>query len=349
MSGLLYAVVLAGGSGTRFWPRSRATLPKQFLKIGSERTLIQQTVDRLEGLVPAERILVVTGEKHRRLVEEQLPQVRHVLCEPLPRDTAAAIGWATWTIAKEGGDDAILAVLPSDHAIEPAEKLRLGLARAYERAKLGAIATFGIPPTSPSTAYGYIRKGAEIAPGLHAVEAFEEKPDLARAQAFLAGKKHAWNSGMFVFSAATLKDEMKRSLPKTAAGLDLIVNDPDLLPRAWSGLEKISIDYAVLEKAKKIEMLEADFGWSDVGSWNAAAELFKKDEAGNATDKARFVGVDAKRCVVAGDGRLVGIVGLEDVIVVQQGDSVLVCRRDRAEDVKKLVQELERRGLGAET
>jgi mannose-1-phosphate guanylyltransferase len=345
MDGALYAVVLAGGSGTRFWPRSRAALPKQFLRLGGERTLIQATVDRLEGLVPPSRVLVVTGEKHRSLVSSQLPGIARVLAEPSPRDTAAAIGWATWTVAREGGDDAILAVLPSDHAIHPAEKLRGCLSRAAERAREGAIITFGIPPTLPSEAYGYIRKGAELAPGIFKVEAFEEKPKRKIAEGYLAGKKHAWNSGMFVFSARTLRAELAKNLPKTAAALDRIIQGKDFLEE-WDGLQKISIDYAVLEKASRIEMLETDFTWSDVGSWDAAGELFSsKDEGGNAVDQARFVGFDAKRCVVAGDGRLVGIVGLEDVIVVQQGDAVLVCKRERAEDVKKLVQELEKRGL----
>lgn len=343
----LHAIVLAGGSGTRFWPRSRAARPKQLLRLGTERTLIQQTVDRLEGLVPPERVLVVTGEKHRALVAEQLPSVRRVLSEPAPRDTAAAIGWATWVVAATAGDDALLAVLPSDHVIRPAEKLRELLLLAAERARQGAIVTFGIKPDQPSSAYGYIRKGPEAAPGVFAVAGFEEKPDAKTAARYLAGGQHAWNSGMFVFSAKTMRDELTRSLPKTAAALDRIVesDSPGTLPSEWARLEKISIDYAVLEKTKRIEMLEASFEWSDVGSWSAAGELFAKDEEGNAVDQARFVGLDAKNCIVAGDGRTIGVIGLEDVIVVQQGDSVLVCRKDRAEDVKKLVQELERRGL----
>lgn len=350
MDGALHAVVLAGGSGTRFWPRSRAALPKQFLRLGGERTLIQATVDRLEGLVPPSRVLVVTGEKHKALVSSQLPGIARVLAEPSPRDTAAAIGWATWTVAKEAGEDAVLAVLPSDHAIHPAEKLRACLSRAAERAREGAIITFGIPPTFPSEAYGYIRKGDALAPGIFKVEAFEEKPKRHVAEGYLAGKKHAWNSGMFVFSARTLRAELEKNLPKTAAALDRILSAQARasggdFPREWDALQKISIDYAVLEKAKRIEMLETDFSWSDVGSWDAAGELFTRDENGNAVDQARFVGFDAKRCVVAGDGRLIGIVGLEDVIVVQQGDAVLVCKRERAEDVKKLVAELEKRGL----
>jgi mannose-1-phosphate guanylyltransferase len=348
MSSPFFAVVLAGGSGKRFWPRSRAALPKQFLRLGGERTLLQATTDRLEGLVPPERTIVVTGEKLAALVREQVPAAGRVLAEPSPRDTAAAIGWATWVVAREAGSDAVLAVLPSDHAIRPAERLRAALERAALRARAGAIVTFGIPPTAPSSAYGYIRKGALLAPGVFSVEAFEEKPDARTAERYLAGKKHAWNSGMFVFAAGVMQEELRASLPRTASSLDRIVASGDAALRAeWPSLEKISIDYAVLEKSKRIEMLEADFEWSDVGSWNAAGELFAKDGSGNAVDDARFVGVDARRCVVAGDGRTIGIIGLEDVIVVQSGDAVLVCRRDRAEDVKKLVEELEKRGGGA--
>jgi mannose-1-phosphate guanylyltransferase len=357
MSSNLNAVVLAGGSGTRFWPRSRAALPKQFLRLGAPRTLIQATVDRLAGLVPPERILVVTGEVHRAIVLGQLPELRpeRILAEPAARDTAAAIGLATALIAREQGDDAVIAVLPSDHHIEPASRLRATLARAGERAASGSIVTFGVPPTEPSSAYGYIRKGAVLAPGVHAVEAFEEKPDRATAERYLAGGKHAWNSGMFVFSCRTMKAELARNLPKTAAALERIAvahgtpEGPSVLRAEWAGLEKISIDYAVLEKARSIEVLDVDFAWSDVGSWSTASELFALDEHGNAVDDARFVGLDARNCVVAGDGRLVTIVGLEDVIVVQSGDAVLVCRKDRAEDVKKLVLELGRRGLGGET
>jgi mannose-1-phosphate guanylyltransferase len=347
----LHAVILAGGSGTRFWPRSRASLPKQFLALGGRRTLIQATVDRLAGLVPPERVLVVTGKAHRALALEQLPEVpqARIVAEPAPRDTAAAIGLATWIVARDAGDDAILAVLPSDHVIEPAAKLREALALAAERARGGAIVTFGIKPTFPSSAYGYVRLGAQLAPGVNAVEAFEEKPDRAKATRFVEGGRHAWNSGMFVFAARTMMAELRKNLPKTADTLERIAHDETLRESEWSSLQKISIDYAVLEKASRIEAVATDFAWSDVGSWSSAGELFAKDAQGNAVDGASFVGVDARNNVVAGDGRLVGIVGLDDVIVVQQGNATLVCRKDRAEDVKKMVAELEKRGYGSET
>ncbi|MBI3722892.1 NTP transferase domain-containing protein [bacterium] len=353
----LYAVVLAGGSGTRFWPRSRASLPKQFLRLGGTRTLFQATIDRVVGAVSAERILVVTGEAHRSLVREQVPEIQdeHVLLEPAPRDTAAAIGLATHLVSREAGERAVLAVLPSDHVISPAEKLRGALLLAAERAAAGPIVTFGIRPTSPSTAYGYIEKGAPLAPGVSCVRAFCEKPDRKMAEGYLAGGRHAWNSGMFVFSAKTMRDELSRNLPRTSAALEKIAAAWPTGDRArvfaseWAGLEKISIDYAVLEKARAIEVLDVDFEWSDVGSWASAGELFPHDERGNAVDAAAFVGVEASRCVVAGDGRLVCVVGLDDVIVVQSRDAVLVCKKDRAEDVKKLVAELERRGKKEQT
>jgi mannose-1-phosphate guanylyltransferase len=350
---VLHAIVLAGGSGTRFWPRSRAGLPKQFLKLGGQRTLIQATVDRLQGLVPHERVFVVTGEAHRSLVNEQLPELdpSNVLVEPERRDTAAAVALATALVARRAGDDAALAVLPSDHAIRPPERLRAALARAHERARGGAIVTFGIRPTEPSSAYGYLKRGRELAPGVALVERFEEKPDRATAARYVAGGRHAWNSGMFVFTAKTMKDELARHLPRTLEAVERIVAaretaDADRVLRAeWAGLEKISIDYAVMERARSIELLDVDFEWSDVGSWTAAGEFFEKDERGNAIDSAPFVGIDARSCVVAGDGRLVAIVGLDDVVVVESKDALLVCKKDRAEDVKKVVAELERRGL----
>lgn len=348
----LHGVVLAGGSGTRFWPRSRSAVPKQFLRLGGDRTLIQATVDRLEGLSPPARTYVVTGEAHRALVREQLPQLAasHVLVEPAPRDTAAAIALATCVVAKDSGEDAVLAVLPSDHAIRPAEKLRACLARGAERARAGAIVTFGIPPTSPSSAYGYIKRGAELADGVALVEKFEEKPDRATAQRYLDGGQHAWNSGMFVFAARTMKAELARHLPRTLATVERIVAargtpaEAEVMGREWASLEKISVDYAVMERAERIEVLATDFEWSDVGSWAAAGELFSRDAFANAVDQSEVVALDSKGCIVAGDGRAVALVGLEDVVVVQTKDALLVCKKDRVEDVKKVVAELEKRG-----
>jgi mannose-1-phosphate guanylyltransferase len=347
----LHGVVLAGGSGTRFWPRSTRSRPKQFIALGGGRTLIQATFDRLDGLVPAERRWVVAGRAYGELIREQIPGLApsNVLLEPAPRDTAAAIGWAAATVAARAGRDEVLAVLPSDHRIAPTERFHAALREAESLARAGRIVTLGIVPTRPATGYGWIERGSPIPDSgplpTFEVARFVEKPDLATAERLLAGNRHTWNGGIFVFAAGTLLDALGRHLPATRAALDKIVATPEVLDREWATLPKISIDYGVAEKERGLAVVEVDFAWSDVGSWEVAAELFH-DEGGNKVDGAPFVGLEAGHCVVAGDGRLIAVLGLDDVVVVQQGDATLVCPRARAEDVKKLVAEIEKRGLG---
>jgi mannose-1-phosphate guanylyltransferase len=356
---MLHAVILAGGSGTRFWPLSRRDRPKQLLALTGSRTLLQQSHDRTRGAVDPERMWIVTNQTLADAVRKQLPDVPdgNILVEPEPRDTAVAIGLAARLIQRND-PEAVLVVSPSDHVIRPAGKFREAVREASEhvRSVPGSIVTFGIQPRSPKTGYGYIRRGAALerkgsrVPA-HAVQAFEEKPDLETAQRYLSGGEHLWNSGIFVWKASTVLGQLEAHLPATHQAIERICEawgsdaQRDTLAREYGALERISIDYAVLEKAEKIVVLSADFEWSDVGSWGAIPDLFAPDEQGNTVRGATFSGLDAKNCLVHGEeGRLITLVGVEDLVVIQTRDAVLVCPRDRAEEVKALVAQLSDEG-----
>lgn len=359
---MLHAVILAGGSGTRFWPLSRRELPKQLLSLTGERTLLQGTWDRVRRLADAGAVQVVTAAALAPQVREQLPELRPegLVLEPEPRDTAIAIGLAA-RLVQRADPKGVLVVTPSDHIVQPEAAFAAAVRDAAELALArDAIVTLGIRPRGPHTGYGYIRRGERLSgwtgptPASLAL-AFEEKPDRATAERFVRGGEHLWNSGVFVWTAASVLRQLEEHLPATRAAIERIAQawdrpDRDAVLRAeYAAAQRISIDYAVLEKARGIIVLEVDYAWSDVGSWSAVAELNRDDAdaRGNVARGAPFVGVDAARCFVQGDGRLVAILGLEDVAVIQTRDATLVCRLDRAEAVKDLVKGLEGQGLKA--
>lgn len=342
-----YAVVIAGGSGTRFWPRSRARAPKQLLAILGGRSLLQDTVARVSPPIARQRVLVVTGRAHSRAVRRQLPRLApgSVLVEPRSRNTAAAIALAALHIAKRA-PDAVMAVLPADHAISGLSLFRRDLALALDVAERSrALVTVGVRPTHPETGYGYIRVGGPL-PGTRGraarVGSFIEKPDRARAEALLADGDVLWNSGIFAWRVDVILDALRRQLPGVMGPLQAAGRD---LARAYRRLPAISIDHGVMEHAEEVAVVRARFGWSDVGSWAAVAALGSGGNGRNAL-RGRAIRIDSTGCLIDSPDRLVAVLGVDDLVVVDTPDAVLVCRKDRAQDVRLIVEELRRRGLG---
>ena len=349
----LHPVILCGGSGSRLWPMSRRLLPKQFLPLVTERSLLQDTVARLAGLQSCAAPIVISNNEHRFLVAEQLhelgvkPAVQ--ILEPVGRNTAPAVAIAALHLFS-GDPDGILLVLPSDHAIGDAAAFRAAVDVARAAAERGMLVTFGIRPTQPATGYGYIESGDPLdgVKGAAKVRRFVEKPSLEKATEYLASGRFLWNSGMFVFSARRLLEELERSRPdilKAAkAALEASQRDLDFLrldAKAFGDCPAESIDYAVMEKTGSGAVVAADMGWSDVGSWSALWEIGEKDAAGNvARGDAQLQG--SSGCYVRADSRLVYVLGGKDLVVVETDDAVLVGERARAQEVKDIVDTLDR-------
>ncbi|MDD5307283.1 MAG: mannose-1-phosphate guanylyltransferase [Deltaproteobacteria bacterium] len=349
-----YAVVMAGGVGSRFWPESRARAPKQLLDLtGEGRTMIAATVARLAPDISPERVIVVTGEITAKECARALPGVpaANILAEPVGRNTAPCIGWAALHALRRD-PEAVLAVMPSDHLIADEAAFRSRVRIAVAAARKGALVTFGVTPDRPETGFGYIEAGDEASPGVRAVSRFVEKPDLPTAERYLASGRFLWNSGMFFFGARRILDEIRASMPSLAAGLDAIAKvagtaqEAEVVSRLYPTLEAVSVDYGVMEKAHGILVVPVSFGWSDLGSWGAAYDRSQKDEAGNALQAGAVV-VGSEGCLArAPAGKLVALVGVRDLVVVDTGDALLVCRRERSQDVKAVVDALKARGRG---
>ena len=348
-----WAVVPAGGAGTRLWPLSRAARPKFLLDLtGSGRSLLQATLDRLEPLT-GDRVVVVTGVAHADAVRSQLPLLPadRVLAEPSPRDSMAAIGLAA-AVVERLDPDAVLGSFAADHVIPDSEAFHAVIREAVEVARDGHLVTIGVEPTGPATGFGYIRTGAPLpgaATALQAVE-FVEKPDLERARAYVASGEYRWNAGMFVVRATLLLDLLERWHPDLARGLRAVAVDPSRLEELWPGLTRIAIDHAVAEPAADaghVVVVPAPFAWDDVGDFASLSALLP----GSGERSVRVVGdaqdvttVDASGVVVAASGRRVAVVGLDDVVVVDTPDAVLVTTRARAQDVKRVVDALRAEG-----
>lgn len=351
----MFAVIMAGGKGTRFWPRSRERTPKHLLDILGERTILRETVDRIRPLVPAERTLVVTGRSHAAEVIRQLPEIppANILIEPVGRNTAPCIGLAAVHIASRVGDGVML-VLPSDHRIgDDAAFRRVLLAAAGEAGRGNSLVTIGIRPTGPETGYGYIEQGELAATsgtdGIYRVRSIREKPPREVAERYLAQGGFSWNSGMFVWKASAILGAIERFIPDLHQGLTRIreavatEREEAVVTETYAGLQAISIDYGVMEKAGEVLVIPGEFGWSDLGSWDALWEVSPKDADGNAV-RGEFIAVDAAGSLVHSPGKLVALVGVRDLLVVETQDALLVCRRGRSQDVRQVVEELERRG-----
>ena len=344
----LWAVIPAGGAGTRLWPLSRAASPK-FLQdlTGTGESLLQATVGRLEPLVGS-RVMVVTGAAHEDAVREQLPGLPpdQVVAEPSPRDSMAAIGLAA-ALLEQADPEAIIGSFAADHVISDPGDFRECVREAADVAATGLLVTIGIEPTHPATGFGYIRMGEPLEgfPTARSVREFVEKPDAERAAAYLATGEFRWNAGMFVVRAATLLDLLAQWHPALAAGLREIASEPSRLAEVWPTLEKIAIDHAVAEPASEagqVAVVPGPFGWDDVGDFASLGGLLPQRDGAPTVlgDPSLVVAQDSTGLVVAGSGRTVALVGVHDVVVVDTGDAVLVTTRGRAQDVKKVVDTL---------
>jgi mannose-1-phosphate guanylyltransferase len=343
---------MAGGSGTRFWPASRRDRPKQFLPIGSAESLLAQTARRLEGVVAAERVLVVCAADQVERVRETLPDLpaSNILAEPVARNTAPCIAFAAAEIAAREAHS-LQVVLPADHVIRPVESFRESLRAALSEAEQsGALIGFGIRPGFPATGFGYLELEDKAASGGGAlrVRRFVEKPDLERARAFLAGGRHLWNSGIFVWRTDAIRSALRECLPEIAAALE---GPPrgEALAAAYANLPSISIDYGVLEHAADVRALRVDYPWSDVGAWDALSDVADADDRGHVVvGGGELEARDAQNCIVYGEsGQLTCLIGVSDLVVVRSGDAVLVCPKARAQEVKDLVEQLKQNGRGS--
>ena len=357
---MLHAVVMAGGSGTRFWPKSRRNRPKQLLCLAGDATMLQQTVERVADLVAPDRTWVITGDDQAAAVRDQLAHVPpgNIVAEPCPRDTAACVGLAAAIVARVD-PDAIMLVMPADHVIRPAEKFQstVRAAVAVVEADPTAFVTFGIKPTRPETGYGYIERGEPLgAPGgipLHRVVQFREKPDRATAERFVAEGRFAWNAGIFVWRAQAILDALATHRPDLAAALDRIrpslgtPAEAEAIAREYPQMEKVPIDKAVMEKAANVRVLEVVYDWNDVGDWRALTELVPPDAAGNTVQGSVHL-VDTKdSIIVSDDGGLIATLGVAGLVVVQASGATLVARIDQLDRLKALVEGLNGAGHGS--
>ncbi len=349
-----YAIVLAGGSGTRFWPLSRRRRPKQLLTLLGKKTLLEETVTRLGGVIPPDRIYVYTSELLKNACARCLRGIprSHVIAEPAARSTAPTIGLAAHEILRRD-PDGIMVVLPADHVIRKAAKFRGTLRAACRWASdEGRSVTVGLKPTRAETGYGYIRKGqlAGTAGGeaIFAVDRFTEKPPLESALEYFASGQYLWNGGMFIWRAATLLRNLERAKPEMARGLAKIaaaggVRAAGAMRRIFPRLEKISIDYALMESVSNCFVIEADIGWSDVGSWEVVHKLQSMDQDGNVRPRASL-SLDSHGNMIVAQGKTVVTVGVRDLVIVDTEDALLVADLRRSQDIGKAVQELERQG-----
>jgi mannose-1-phosphate guanylyltransferase/mannose-6-phosphate isomerase len=338
------AVILAGGSGTRLWPLSRRSYPKQFLKINGAPSLLQETVRRLLPVVSPADMVVLTNAQYKFHVRADLRECSseagpHVVLEPCSRNTAPALALAAVFCRDQlrARGEEVIFVAPADHVIKPADRFAHFVRRAEEIAAEGRIVTFGVAPRSAETAYGYIHAGDHVGADYHHVEAFTEKPDRETAQAYVASGRHYWNSGMFAFRIDVLLDELRRHAPAIYA---IVEDGYDRALAQFASMPTISIDYAVMERTSRLVMLPVDLYWNDVGSWDAIFELMGRDADGN-LKVGDVIALDTQDTLIMADKRLITTIGLTDLLVIETGDAILIARRGDAQKVKQVVERLQ--------
>ncbi len=347
------AVIMAGGAGTRFWPRSTKEKPKQFLRLFGKKSLIQQTVERLSGFIDEKNVMVITNNDYVHLVNRQLPNLdpKYIIGEPVARNTAPCIASAAALLHHEN-PDAIMVVLPADHRIAENERfLEVIKSASQTAAEKNSLVTIGIEPNRPETGYGYIRREAEPdatfnSQDVYRVKNFTEKPELARARDFLKSGDYLWNSGIFIWKVSAIVDAFRQYLPEIFEQMEKLAaskKTEDDINEFYEMCPSISIDYGIMEKAEHVHVVPASFGWNDVGSWKAVHELADKDEDGNAVGDSTVILQDATGNLVdVASGKTIALVGVDNVAVVETDDAILVLNLDKAQGVKEVVDEIDR-------
>jgi mannose-1-phosphate guanylyltransferase len=350
-----FAVILAGGGGTRFWPLSRQNKPKQLLNISGNDIMINDTILRYENVISSENTIIVTNKSQVSLLEnillEEVPR-NNILKEPVAKNTAACILYAALHLQKKHGD-CVMVVLPSDHYITNESSFREVLEKACQLAeRADNLITIGIKPSFPSTGYGYINFNKNILQNeAYEVNEFVEKPNFERAKQYLASGDYLWNSGMFLWKTSKIIDSFQRYLPRLYNTMMMVYGDigtereQEAIAEIYPNLQNISIDYGILERSDEVIVIPGDFGWNDVGSWDALGGIFSPDDDGNIV-KAKHIGVGTKNSIIFGDGRLIATIGIDNLIIAETGDAILVCPKDRAQDVKSIVDMLKEKGMG---
>ena len=345
-------LILAGGSGSRFWPLSRKKLPKQVLKLTGDKEMINVTIDRCNSFIAGEDMHIITNKDLKGLLEDivsdRIP-FNNIFAEPCGRNTAPCLLYSAMKLKKKYGDT-IVCVFSADHSIKDEETFRGVIEKGVTYAQsFDGIVTIGIVPTFPSTGYGYIKKGEakENALVFFEVDQFVEKPDIETAENYIATGQYLWNSGMFIFKLSTILDRFEKYLPEMFNALEEIekvINTPEeekLLNKIYPTLERISFDYGIMEKEQQLAVIPGEFGWSDIGAWNTLEDILPLDDRNNII-QGEHIGIDTKDCVIFGD-KLIATIGLSDIVIVSTADSILVCHKDRVQDIKKITDELEKR------
>lgn len=348
-----YGVIMAGGGGTRFWPLSRQKTPKQLLNLSGNGLMINETIDRVSGIIDTNDIFIVTneaqGDKMRASVQGKIP-LNHILVEPTARNTSACIGYAAEEIVKKYGDG-IMCIFPADHFIKYNSEFHKVLNMAIDVAeKEDKLVTIGIKPTFPSTGYGYINYNQSTSDKIYEVNQFIEKPNYETAKQFVENPGYAWNSGMFIWKASTILKKFDRFLPKVYQNLERIGeamgtdDEQSMIKALYKQIPSISIDYGIMERADDVVVVLGDFGWNDVGSWDSLGTLYDVDEAGNII-KGQQVNIATRNSICYAENRLIATIGVENMIIVETEDAVLVCRKDKAQSVKEVVDCLKEKGM----
>ncbi|NPB09709.1 MAG: mannose-1-phosphate guanylyltransferase/mannose-6-phosphate isomerase [Thermodesulfobacteria bacterium] len=339
-------IILAGGSGTRLWPSSRKAYPKQFLKLNGDRSLIQQTADRLLKFLAPEDLIIITGEDYKFHVMDHLSEIEgfHLLCEPCGRNTAPAIAYGLRYAAEvlKCAPEETFLICPSDHLIQPDEEFARCVQAAEEVANQGFLVTFGVKPHRPETGYGYIKRGEPLETSIEAyrVDRFTEKPDLETAKAYLAEGGYYWNAGIFLFSRQTFEEELAQHAPEIH---ELYTRGFSAMTEQFAKMPDISVDYALMERSARVATVPLSLQWNDIGSWDALFDILDKDENGNVT-QGRVITMETKNSLVLGQRRLISTIGLEDCLVIDTPDALLIVKRGETQKVNQLVKELKARG-----